>query len=98
MYDRSIFLKLNNYGYSDEDLEEVKKYLTNRELPDKINTNVKAKRYDEKWGQFEIRDDKLFYKKLNLEVVRNNERNEKDRKSTRLNSSHPRLSRMPSSA
>ena len=60
MYDRSIFLKLNNYGYSDEDLEEVKNYLTNRELPDKINTNVKAKRYDEKWGQFEIRDDKLF--------------------------------------
>ena len=77
MYDRSTFLKLNNYGYSDEDLEEVKKYLTNRELPEKINTNVKAKRYDEKWGQFEIRDDKLFYKKLNLEVVRNNERNEK---------------------
>ena len=60
MYDRSTFLKLNNYGYSDEDLEEVKKYLTNRELPDKINTNVKAKRYDQKWIQFEIRDDKLF--------------------------------------
>ena len=53
MYDRSTFLKLNNYGYSDEDLEEVKNYLTNRELPDKINTNVKAKRYDQKWIQFE---------------------------------------------
>ena len=64
MYDRSTFLKLNNYGYSDEDMEEVKNYLTNRELPDKINTNVKAKRYDEKWNQFEIRDNKLFYKKL----------------------------------
>ena len=77
MYDRSTFLKLNNYGYSDEDLEDVKNYLTNRELPDKINTNVKAKRYDQKWIQFEIRDDKLFYKKLDLEVVPNNERNEK---------------------
>ena len=41
MYDRSTFLKLNNYGYSDEDIEEVKNYLTNQELPDKINTNVK---------------------------------------------------------
>ena len=77
MYDRSTFLKLNNYGYSDEDIEEVKNYLTNRELPDKIDTNVKAKRYNEKWIQFEIRHDKLFYKKLNLEVVPNNERNEK---------------------
>ena len=77
MYDRSLFLKLNNYGYSDEDIEEVKNYLTNQELPNKIDTNVKAKRYDEKWNQFEIRDNKLFYKKLDLEVVPNNERNEK---------------------
>ena len=49
MYDRSTFLKLNNYGYSDGDIEEVKYYLTNQELPDKIDTNVKAKKYDEKW-------------------------------------------------
>ena len=50
MYDRSTFLKLNNYGYSDEDIEEVKNYLANRELPNRIDTNVKAKRYDEKSG------------------------------------------------
>ena len=76
MYDRSTFLKSNNYGYSNEDIEEVKNYLTNRELPNKIDTNVKARRYDEKWSQLKIRDDKLFYKKLDLEVVPNNERNE----------------------
>ena len=50
MYDRSTFLKLNNYGYNDGDIEEVKNYLANRELPNRIDTNVKAKRYDEKSG------------------------------------------------
>ena len=67
-------MKLNKYGFSDEDIEEVKNYLTNRDLPDKVDTNAKAKKYNEKWSQFEIRDDKLFYKKLNLEVVPNDER------------------------
>ena len=43
MYDRSTFLKLNNYGYCDEDIEEVKNYLSNRELPNEIDTNVKQK-------------------------------------------------------
>ena len=67
-------MKLDKYGFSDEDIEEVKNYLTNRDLPDEVDTNAKAKRYNEKWSQFEIRDDKLFYKKLNLEVVPNDER------------------------
>ena len=38
MYDRSIFLKLNNYGYSDEDLEEVK--MTEKEYNAKYNPNA----------------------------------------------------------
>ena len=29
MYDRSLFLKLNNYGYKDESVEEVKDYIVN---------------------------------------------------------------------
>ena len=33
-------------------------------LPEKIDTNAKGRRYYEKWSQFEIRDDKLFYKIL----------------------------------
>ena len=77
MYDRSLFLKLNNYGYSDESIEEVKDYIVNLKLPDKIDTNAKAKRYEEKWSQFEVRDNKLFYKKINLEVVPNDKRDEK---------------------
>ena len=56
-------------GFSYEDIKEVKNYLINRELPNKVDTNVKAKRYNEKWNQYEIRDNKWFYKKLNLEIV-----------------------------
>ena len=41
MYDRSLFLKLNNYGYSDESIIEVKDYLLNLKMPDKVDTNVK---------------------------------------------------------
>ena len=38
-----------------------------RKLYDKVDTNAKGRRYYEKWNQFEIRDDKLFYKKFDLE-------------------------------
>ena len=77
MYDKSLFLKLNKYRYSDESITEVKDYLLNLKLPEKVDTNAKGRRYYEKWRQFEIKDDKLFYKKFDLEVVPNNERNEK---------------------
>ena len=40
MYDKSLFLKLNNYGYSDESVIEVKDYLINLKLPEKIDTNA----------------------------------------------------------
>ena len=77
MYDKSLFLKLNNYGFSDQSIEEIKNYLTTNEIPEKVNTNAKVKRYEEKWNQFELRDGKLFYKKINLEVVPNNEKEDK---------------------
>ena len=44
MYDRSLFLKLNNYGYSDESIIEVKDYLMNLRLPEKVDTNAKGRR------------------------------------------------------
>ena len=77
MYDKSLFLKLNNYGYADENIEEIKNYLTTNEVPEKVNTNAKVKRYQEKWNQFELRDGKLFYKKMNLEVVPNDQKEDK---------------------
>ena len=69
MFHKSIFLNLNNYGYSDESIIEVKDYLMNLKSPEKVDTNAKGRRYSEKWNQFEIRNDKLFYKKFDLEVV-----------------------------
>ena len=42
MYDKSLFLKLNNYGYSDQNIEEIKNYLTTNETPEKVNTNAKV--------------------------------------------------------
>ena len=69
MYDKPLFLKLNNYGYSEENIEEVKEYLINLQLPQKIDTKVKARSYDEKQGQFDVRNNNSFYKKLESEEV-----------------------------
>ena len=46
-------------------------------MPEKIDSNAKAERYHDKWSQFEIRNDNLFHKKHDLEVVSNEKRNEK---------------------
>ena len=73
----SLFLKLNNYGYSDQSIDEVKEHIIDRKMPEKIDSNAKAERYHDKWSQFEIRNDNLFHKKHNLEVVPNEKRNEK---------------------
>ena len=78
MYERSLILKLNNYGYNDKQIEEVKGFLKDRnQIPDHLDTNAKMKRFYDKWSQFMIKDDKLFYKKLNLEVIPDDERESK---------------------
>ena len=62
--------KTNNYGYKDQQIEEVKKNLKDRnQIPDHLDTSAKMQRFYKKWSQFMINDDKLFYKKLNLEVI-----------------------------
>ena len=78
MYERSLILKLNNYGYNDKQIEEVKDFLKDRnQIPDHLDTNAKMKRFYDKWSQFMIKDDKLVYKKLNLEVIPDDERESK---------------------
>ena len=75
MYERNLILKLNNYGYNDKQIEEVKGFLKDRnQIPEHLDTNAKMKRFYDKWSQFMIKDDKLFYKKLNLEVIPDDER------------------------
>ena len=78
MYERNLILKLNNYGYKDQQIEEVKKNLKDRnQIPDHLDTNAKMQRFYKKWSQFMIKDDKLLYKKLNLEVILDDERKSK---------------------
>lgn len=38
MYIRSIFSKLNNCGYSDEQIEDVKTFMPNNKYPDPTDT------------------------------------------------------------
>ena len=65
MYESNLILKLNNYGYNDKQIEEVKEFLRDRnQIPDHLDTNAKMQRFNEKWSQFMIKDDKLFYKKI----------------------------------
>ena len=78
MYRRTLILKVNNYGYNDKQIEEVKEFLKDRtQIPEYLDTNAKLIRFNEKWTQFIIKDDKLVYKKLNLEVVPDDEREAK---------------------
>ena len=76
MYDPSRFLILNNYGYSDEQIAVVKEYLKNKKFPPHVNNSAKTRRFIQKWSDFKIVNDKLFYIPLNLEVVPNDKRNE----------------------
>ena len=42
MYERNLILKLNNYGYNDKQIEEVKGFFKDRnQIPDHLDTNAK---------------------------------------------------------
>jgi hypothetical protein len=75
-YDADIYLKLNNYGFSDKSIADVKNYLANQTLPISLNTSQKRTRFIEKWSKdWEVRNGKLIYTPLNLTVVSDGERN-----------------------
>jgi hypothetical protein len=77
MFDASLYLTLNNYGYSNESIAIVKEYLTTRQLPESLNNLGKKKRFLAKWEKdFKIEGDKLVYIPLNLIVVGDDERND----------------------
>jgi hypothetical protein len=71
IYKTLIINKLNNYNWSDEEIEKVKQYLLNGILPDR-----NKKRFIEKFKDFEIRNNKIFFTPLNLEVIPNNKKQE----------------------
>jgi hypothetical protein len=75
-YDANIYLKLNNYGFSDKSISNVKTYLATQTLPALLNTSQKRTRFKQKWSKdWEVRSNKLVYKPLNLTVVPDGERN-----------------------
>ena len=77
MFDASLFLTLNNYGYSNESIAMVKEYLRTREIPESINNSGKRKRFLAKWEKdFKIENNKLIYIPLKLEVVPDDKRYE----------------------
>jgi hypothetical protein len=75
-YDPDIYLKLNNFGYSDKSIADVKTYLATQTLPVSLNTSQKRTRFIQKWSKdWEVRSNKLIYTPLNLTVVSDGERN-----------------------
>ena len=70
MSNKNIYLKLNNYDYSKQNLDDVKNYLEHNIIPTakaEPQQKIFIKRYKSKL--FNVKDNKLFYTPLNLECV-----------------------------
>jgi hypothetical protein len=75
-YDADLYLKYNNYGFSDKSISDVKTYLATQALPASLNTSQKRTCFIQKWSKdWEMRNGKLVYTPLNLTVVPHGERN-----------------------
>ena len=66
---KNLFKTLNNYDYSEDNIKNIKNYLRDGTIPNELNTNSKINKFKERYDNFEIKDDNLFYKPLNLEVI-----------------------------
>ena len=64
--DKNLILKLNNYGYSQEVLDEVLRFKTTGEIPEHIKGKA---RYRKKWQPFYIADNHLIYRPKELKVI-----------------------------
>ena len=69
---RYIYLKLNNYDYSIINLEKIFNYLKHQQIPREIKSPSDKNKFIKRWDKFIIRDNKLIYKDLDLEVVTDN--------------------------
>lgn len=68
-----LFLKLNNYIYDDS----VVNYLLDGTIPSHLTKKYQVDKFTKRWNDFKIEDDKLIYKNLNLEVVHNDDKDDK---------------------
>ena len=70
-YKNIVINKFNNYDWSNEQIDIVKEYLLYNTLP-----RYNSKRFIEKYKDFEVRDNKIYFTPLNLEVVPNDKKEE----------------------
>ena len=70
-YDSGIYLQLNNYGFSEKSIADVKKFLLDGDLPESLDTTQKKTRYKKKWSsdKWKVEGSDLMYKPLNITVV-----------------------------
>jgi hypothetical protein len=77
VHNSGLYLQLNNFNYSDQNIAQVKEYLRTRKLPDSLDNSGKKKRFLAKWEKdFKIDNDKSVYSPLHLIVVLDDKRND----------------------
>jgi hypothetical protein len=54
VYNLSLYITLNNYGYNNESIAQVKEYLKTRQLPNSLDNSGKKKRFLAKWECFRL--------------------------------------------
>jgi len=76
VYESLLFQTLNNFGFDNDSIEMVKKYLTTRQIPDTLNSGAKIKRFLAKWDkEWKVENGSLVYIPENLTVVPSDDRN-----------------------
>ena len=70
---RYLFTKLNNYDYSPNNIINIKTFKKTNNLPSELITNHKKELFKKRFNDFDVKDNKLIYKPLNLEVVETDE-------------------------
>ena len=66
MNDTNLILSLNNYGFNEQVLEDVRIFKETGKIPD----HVKRKwRYKKKWNPFSVQNNHLFYQPRGLTVI-----------------------------
>ena len=60
---RDLLNTLNNYDWSNEQIEIIKNYCTNKTLP-QFKTNALRARFIEKYKDFIVENNKLIYEPL----------------------------------
>ena len=71
---KNLFLKLNNYDYSDNNIENIKNYLKDKTVPSDLITNYKINLFKKRFDKFELKDNKLYYKPLDLQVIEDDDK------------------------